>query len=323
MRRRTALAMLGSAPIAPALDAAAQTGGRTRTVAILTSHFDHPGWPAFHETLNERGYAEGRTLRLLKRSAEGQLDRLPALAAELVAARPEVVVAVNTPGTQAAIAVTKDIPIVMTDVGDPIGSGFVTSLARPGGNVTGISNQAADLTGKRLAVFRELLPAARRIAILFHPGDPITAPQIRDAEASAPKLGIEIRTLAVRASSELPETFERMAAWRADGALWLAGQTGPMLPRTIELAAVRRLPVMVLGRSWVARGGLVSYYIDQIEIFRRAAHYVDRILKGAKPAELPVEQPTKFELAINLKTARALGLAVPPNLLARADEVIE
>jgi ABC-type uncharacterized transport system substrate-binding protein len=304
----------------------AQQGGQgVHTVGVLMPQSEHvyPGYSAFLETLRLLGYQQDRNLRLVLRSAEGKLDRLPALATELVAARVEVIVAVNTPGARAAIQATKKIPIVMTHVGDPVGTGFVSNLARPGGNVTGISNMVGELSAKRLALLREVVPAAKRIAVMFNPDDPITAQQIRDAERAAPVLKVEIRFFPVRAVANVPEAFKHMLAWRADAALWILGQLQVFQSRTIELAAEHRLPVMVATRQDVEAGGFVSYYPDSFELYRRTAAYVDRILKGAKPGDLPVEQPAKFELAINLKTAKALRLTVPSSLLGRADRVVE
>ena len=310
---------------APLAVEAQQAGQADHTVGVLMPQSVHvdPSYAAFLETLRLLGYHQDRNLRLLLRSADGKLDRLPALAAELVAARVDVIVAVNTPGARAAIQATKQIPIVMTRVGDPVGTGLVSNLARPSGNVTGISIVAAELATKRLALLKEVLPSAKRIALIFNPDGPIAVPQIRDAEHAAPLLKIEIRPFPVRATVDLPETFRHMLAWRADAALWLAGQQQAFQSRTIELAAKHRLPVMVGTRQDVEAGGFISYSPDVSEAYRRTAVYVDRILKGAKPGDLPVEQPTKFELVINLKTARALGLTVPSSLRVQADRVVQ
>jgi putative ABC transport system substrate-binding protein len=308
---------------APFAAEAQPAGPEVRTVGVLTPHRDDPAYPVFFETLRQLGYHEDRNLRLLVRSAERKHDRLPALAAELVEARAEVIVAVNTPGVRAAIQATKRIPIVMSIVGDPIGSGFVSNLAHPGGNVTGISNMSGELASKRLSLLKELVPRAKRIAVLLNPVDPVTVPQMRDTERAAPVLGVEVRFFPVKTPTGLPETFMHMLAWRADAALWLAGQPDAFQPGTIELGAKHQLPAMVVRRVNVEAGGLISYFPDHAELFRRTAMYVDKILKGAKPGDLPVEQPTKFELAINLKTAKALGLAVPPSLRLQADRVVE
>ena len=320
------IAVLAFLPLAVPLAVEAQEARQpVQIVGVLTpQRLEHqPGYPTFLETLRLLGYQEGSNLRMLLRSADGNLDRLPALAAELVAARPDVIVTLNTPGARAAIQATKQIPIVMTAIGDPVGSGFVSNLARPGGNVTGISNMAAELASKRLALLKELVPGARRIAAMFNPDDPVTVLQLRDAERAAPVLKIETRFFAVRAIGNLPETFKQMLAWRADAALWILGQHQAFQTGSIELAASHRLPLMVGAGQNVEAGGLISYIGDPVERYRRTAVYVDRILRGAKPGDLPVEQPTKFELAINLKTARVLGLIIPPSLLAQADRVVE
>ncbi len=273
--------------------------------------------------LRKLGYAEGRNLRLVLRSADWKHERLPALAKELVEARAEVIVAVNTPGARAAIEAAKGVPIVFTIVGDPVGSGFVSNLARPGGDVTGISNMTGAIASKRMSLLKELVPGVKRIGVLYNPVDPVTKPQIRDAERDAPALAVEVRFFPVKAVPELPETFAQMLAWKADAAFWLSGQTNAFQPGSRELSLRHRFPVMVTLRNDVEAGGLISYFPDHAELYRRTAVYVDRILKGDKPGELPVELPTKFELAINLKTARAIGLAVPQSLLLRADRVVE
>ena len=252
-------------------------------------------------------------MRLLLRSADSKVERLPDLAAELVNARVDVILAIYTPGARAAINATKEIPIVMAIVGDPVGTGLVNNLARPGGNVTGISNMSGELASKRLQLFKEALPlAARRIAAIFNSDDPITALQIRDTEQTAQQLGVEVKFFAVRSQPTLASAFKDLHAWQAQGVLWLAGQTTPFIAGTIALATEHRLPLMVVLASDAREGGLISYFADHRELFKRAAVYVDKILKGAKPGDLPVEQPTKFELVINLKTAKALGITVPP-----------
>ena len=254
---------------------------------------------------------------------DGKLDRLDALAAEMAEAKPGVIVALQTPGASAAIKATKQIPIVFAAAGDPVGSGFVSNLARPEGNVTGISNMAAELAPNRLALMKETVPAAKRIAVLFNPQDPITEPQVRDAERAAPKLKIEIRFFPVKATGDMPNTFMQVVAWRGNAALWLFGQHQEFQAGSIELAARHRLPLMVAQRQNVEAGGLISYSADLDEAFRRAAVLVDRILNGAKTVDLPVEQPTTFDLAINLKTAKALGLVVPPSVLLQANQIVK
>jgi putative ABC transport system substrate-binding protein len=293
------------------------------TVGVLTPHKDDPNWPVFFETLKRLGYRDGENLRLVFSSAEGKHERLPALAAELVKQRPEVIVAVNTPGARAAIDASKTIPIVMCIVGDPVGTGFVSNLARPGGNVTGISNMSGQFAAKRLQILKQLVPGAKRIAVLLNPVDPVTVPQKRDTAAAAPLLGVELRAFPVRAAAELPAAFKEIKAWNADAALWLAGQAQGMQKPTAQLALEHRLPVMVQQRVDVEAGGLISYYPDHAELFRRTVEYVDLILKGAKPGELPVEQPTRFDLAVNLRAAKALGLRIPQAILVQADYVVK
>jgi putative tryptophan/tyrosine transport system substrate-binding protein len=304
---------------------AQHAGQRLPTVGVLTPQRleQQAAYPTFLETLRRLGYQEGANLRLVVRSADGKLDRLPALAAEIVAGGPDVLVALNTPGARAAIAATKQIPIVISSVGDPVGSGFVPNLARPGGNVTGVSSMGAELASKRLALLREAVPRAARIAAMFNPDDPVTGPQLRDAERAAPALSVEIRFFPVKAIEDLPATFKQIVARRADAALWILGQEQAFQARSIELAASHRLPLMVATPRNVEAGGLISYNSDPVELYERTAVVVDRVLRGAKPGDLPIEQPTRFELAINLKTAKALGITIPLPLQSRADRVVE
>ena len=282
-----------------------------------------PEYPTFVEALRALGYREGVNLHLVVREADNKLERLPVLARELVDFPVEAIVAFNTPGARAAIDATRQVPIVMTQVGDPLGSGFVTNLARPGGNVTGVSNMIADLASKRLALLKEAIPSGKRIAVIFNSGDPITAPQVRDVESSASKLAVEVRFFPVRDLKDLPETFTQMLGWKANAALWLTGQQHVFQAMTIKLASQHRLPVMVGTTGDVLAGGLISYSPDNAEVLRRTAAQVDRILKGARPGDLPVEQPTRFVLAVNMKTARTLGLKIAATVLLRADRVVE
>jgi putative tryptophan/tyrosine transport system substrate-binding protein len=311
---------IGLAAVLVAGPAAAQP---VYSIGVLTPHMEDPNYAAFPRALRELGYQEGKNLTLMVRSAERKYDRLPGLAGELVKARANVIVAVNTPGARAAIRATRDVPIVMVNVGDPLGSGFVSNLGRPGGNVTGVSNMTGALAAKRMSLMKELVPATKRIAVLYNPVDPVTAPQIRDSEQAAPRLGIEVRFYPVKAVHDLPEVFRQMLAWGANAGFWLSGQGNIFQVGTAELSIRHRLPVMVSQRVDVEAGGLISYFPDHAELYRRAALYVDRILKGAKPGELAVELPTKFELAVNLKTASAMGLAIPGSLLLQADHVVK
>jgi len=257
------------------------------------------------------------------RSADGKLDQLPTIASELVRSDVHVILALNTPGTRAAIGATKTVPIVMAEVGDPVATGFVRSLARPGGNVTGVSNMCGELAAKRLSLLREAVPGARRIAVMLNPDDPITAPQVKDAERAAPLLGVEVRFFPVRAPAEVDVAFDGVLAWRANAAMWLCGQQGVLERRSASLTPKHGLPVMSYRSDAIEFGAVLSYAPNREDLIRRAAIYVDKILKGAKPADLPVDQPTRLELVVNLKAARMLGIAIPVSVLLRADRVIE
>jgi putative ABC transport system substrate-binding protein len=217
---------------------------------------------------------------------------------------------------------TKAVPIVMTAIGDPVGLGLVKSLARPEGNVTGLSNMSGDLAGKRLELLKEAVPAVKRIVVMMHPDEPIVPIQTKDINATAARLGVELETIPLRHTHELESAFQRALQWRAQGLLRLAGQATVIGPPTAALALKHRLPSMLLLRQDVEAGGLMSYFTDHQALFRRAAMYVDRIRKGTKPSDLPVEQPIKFEFYVNLKTAQQIGVTISPNLLARADTVI-
>jgi putative ABC transport system substrate-binding protein len=322
VKRRT-FVFTGLAAITAPGSVLAASSGRACRIGVLVPSAQQWESAAFSEALRRLGYVQDQNLTLDIRSANGTLDRLPALATALVAARPDVIVAVNTPGAKAAIEATKTIPIVMVVVGDPVGSGFAESLAHPGGNATCLSNLSGELAAKRLSVLKEVVPVARRVAILLNPNDPITVPQLKDTRDAAAAIGIEVRPFPVTDTAQLPAVFDQVSQWRADGGLWLAGQAATLEKGTIELALKHRLPVMYALKRDVHDGGLVSYFAEYVELFSHAALYVDKILNGAKPADLPIEQPTKFELAINLGTAKALGLTVPQFLLAQADEVIE
>ena len=304
---------------------AQQTGSTVYTVGVLAPHDQYRAreYPAFIESLRSLGYEPDRNLRVLLRSANGQSDRLPMLARVLVDARVDVIVAINTPGAAAAVQATKQIPIVMALVGDPVATGFVSNVARPGGNVTGISTMNRELTAKRLALVKEAVPAAKRIAVLFNPGDPLNALQMEDVRRAAPRLKVEIESFPVKTPAELPGTFKRIAAWRADAGFWLSGQSQALQPAAVQLAVSYRLPVVGTYRAVVENDGLMSYAPDDLELFRRTAAYVDRILKVSNPGDLPVELPTRFLLVVNAKTAKALGVTLPQSLLLRADELIE
>jgi len=314
--------LVGALLLALCAAAEAQHKGKIFRVGVLTPAERQWDSAAFRGGLRELGYIEGSHVAIDVRSAEGKLEQMSEMAGALLKSGVDVILAVNAPGTRAAVEATKSIPIVMAAVGDPVGLGFVKSLARPEGNVTGLSNMAGDLAGKRLELLKEAAPAARRIAVMTHPDEPIGPIQVRDIQAIAPRVGVEIEIIPVRHPHELESAFQRALHWRAQGLLRLAGQATVIGPPTAKLALKHRLPSMLLLRQDVEAGGLMSYFTDHRALFRRAAAYVDKILKGARPSELPVEQPTKFEFYVNLKTAKQIGLTIPPNVLARADRVI-
>ena len=277
--------------------------------------------------LRDLGYVEGRNVVIEIRDAEGEAERLPALAAELVALKVDVIVAPNTPQALAAKQATRTLPIVFSFVADPVASGLVTSLARPGGNVTGLSSLTPELVGKRLELLTQAVPGVSRVAVLWQPGfqgERTEKDMLKGADVAARALGVRLQFVEAQGPADFDRAFSDMTRARA-GALTVLGSTMFISERRrlVDLAAKNRLPAVYARREYVDAGGLMSYGSNIADLFRRAATYVDKILKGAKPADLPVEQPTKFELVINLKTAKALGLTIPPSLLGRADQVIE
>jgi putative ABC transport system substrate-binding protein len=278
---------------------------------------------AFRQGLRGLGYVEGQNIALEERWAEGRFDRLPSLAAELVRLKVDILVTASTPAAQAGQQATQSIPIVLTNVSDPVESGLVSSLARPGGNVTGLSLMHPELAGKRLELLKEVIPKLSRVAVLSNPANPIMPPLLRETEAAARALGVQLQVVEVRDPSDFDSAFSAMTRERA-GALVVLPDAIFQNERTriAGLAAKARLPAMYAWREAVDAGGLMAYGASVPDIFRRAATYVDKILKGTKPADLPVEQPKKFEFVINLKAAKQIGLTIPPNVLARADKVI-
>jgi putative tryptophan/tyrosine transport system substrate-binding protein len=279
---------------------------------------------AFRQGLRELGYVEGQTIALESRWAEGRYDQYPALVADLVRLQVDVIVAVGGAATQATQQATKTIPIVMSVVIDPLGSGLVASLARPGGNVTGLSMMAPDLVGKQLELLKEVAPNVSRVALLWNPANPGSAPQVREAEAAARALRVRLQSLEARDPQEIDSAFAAMTRERAGALVVLAdGIFTNQVRQIAALAAKMRLPSIYGLREYVEAGGLMVYSANPLDLERRAAAYVDRLLKGAKPGDLPVEQPTKFQLVINLKTAQALGITIPPTLLFQADEVMK
>jgi len=282
-------------------------------------------WEAFAEGMRERGYIEGRNFVIERRATEGRLERSPSLAAELVGLKVDLILAVGTAAARAAQQATSAIPIVMVYVLDPVVGGVVESVARPGGNLTGVAFGAGlEIVGKHLELLKEAIPKLSRVAVLSDPAHPLDAGYRREAQAAAGVLGVTLQVYEVREPNELEGAFTAMTKAHA-GALLVPPQPFAFVHarRIADLAAKSRLPAVFAFRESVEAGGLMAYAADAPDMFRRAAVYVDKILKGAKPADLPVEQPTKFELVINLKTAKALGLTIPRSILIRADEVIQ
>jgi putative ABC transport system substrate-binding protein len=297
---------------------------RVGYLSVLSPSSDAARLEAFRQGLGELGYVEGQSLTIEARYADGKLNRLPDLAGELVRLKVDVIVAGGSTAIRATKNATKLIPIVMAHGSDPVALGYVASLARPGGNITGLTHLAPELGGKRLELLKDMIARLARVAVLTDPGTGGHGPQIRELEVAAPALGLQLRPVEVRAPDELESAFSAMTTWRAGAFIGLQQPTLDRLrQRIVDLAAKNRLPAMYPNSEYVETGGLVSYAADIVAMFRRAATYVDKILKGTKPADLPVEQPTKFELVINLKTAKQIGLTIPPNVLARADKVIK
>ena len=279
---------------------------------------------AFLHGLRDLGYVEGQNLVMERRDAEGQLDRLPALAAQLVARQVEVIVTWGVPGTRAAQQATSTIPIVMAEAGDPVRTGLVASLARPGGNVTGLSVMDPDLNSKQLQLLKEAAPKISRVAVLYNPTFPASVLSLREVQAAGPALGLAILPMEVRTADELDAQLAVMTSMHADALLTFGDPfTSRHQSRLLDFAATHQWPAASLWREFVEAGGLMSYGPSLRDLFRRAATYVHKILQGAKPGDLPVEQPMKFDLILNLKTAKALGLTIPPTLLFQADEVIK
>lgn len=331
MKRREFIVRLGAAAVAATslawpLPARGDEGRKKYTIGYLSSGSPNlvEAYAAFAAALGELGWVEGKNIIFERRYAENRPERLAAFAAELVRLNVDLIAAEGTLAPLAARQVTSTIPIVMTVAGDPLRSGLVESLARPGGNVTGMSLMAPDLGGKRLELLKELLPRLGRVAVLWNATNPYAALVYQQTEVAGRTLGIAVQSLELRGPDDFDRAFETARQQHPDALIAVEDPlTGGHQKRIVEFAADDRLPSLFGFRDGVFAGGLVSYGANFPDLFRRAAGYVDKILKGAKPADLPVQQPTKFELVINLKTAKALGLAVPSTLLARADEVIE
>jgi putative ABC transport system substrate-binding protein len=328
VHRRDFLVAAGTLLAAPLVAEAQQAANVTRIGYLshnlaASSHLRD----AFLQGLRELGYVEGRNVVIEYRYAEGKPERLPALAAELVALKVDVIVTVSNTTALAAKQATRTVPIVFTAVADPVAAGIVTSLARPGGNLTGLASLGSELVGKRLELLKQAVPVVDRVAVLWLPGalgERTEKDMFKDAEAAARALGVGLQFVEARVPADFDRAFSDMTSARADALTLLPSNMFLREHRRlVDLAAKNRLPAVYGSREFVDAGGLMSYGANQVDLYRSAATYVDKILKGAKPDDLPVEQSSKFELVINLKTANALGLTVPPSLLQRADEVIQ
>jgi putative ABC transport system substrate-binding protein len=326
MERRAFLAGAAALLAAP-LAAEAQQGGKVWRVGYLAAGSGSENLTylnAFRQGLRDLGYVEGRSITIEYRWGEGKYERLPKLADELAQLKVDVIVAANAPSAQAAKEATREIPIVMTVLVDPAAAGLVASLARPGGNVTGLSMIAPELVGKQLELLKQVVPKISRVAVLGNPANPGTAPQLREAKAAAQALGLQLQVVEARGPSELDGAFAAMTSARAEAVLVLVdAMFGSQREKIANLAIKSRLPAVSGLTRHAQAGDLLAYGASRVDVYRRAATYVDKIIKGAKPADMPIEQPTKFELVINLKTAKTLGLTIPQSLLQRADEVIQ
>jgi ABC-type uncharacterized transport system substrate-binding protein len=320
MKRRGFLAVLGSAAVWPLTAHAQQPKVAKLGVLVAGTPDPQPFWTTFRQALRDLGYIEGQNIQFDYRSAEGDRNRLKGLAADLVRDNVDIIVTWQTPTVTAAKQITSDIPIVMADSGDPVGTGLVASLARPGGNVTGMAGVTAELAGKSVELIQQIIPSSTQIAALCNGPDPFSKPFLAQIELGGKATGIAVKPIILSSNDQLDVAFSSMSDEHIDAVV-----VQPSLPtqRTVELALQHHLPAVSVPRWFADAGGLLSYSPRQADIYRKAATYVDKILKGAKPGDLPVEQPTKFELVLNLKTAKALGLTFPPKLVAIADEVIE
>jgi ABC-type uncharacterized transport system substrate-binding protein len=324
MMNRRAFIVTAAGLLAPRAAAAQKTGKVYRIgvldptpMALSVGNLD-----AFRQGMRELGYVEGQNFALEYRSPEGRANRFPDLAHELVRLKVDLILTRGTPAVTAAKSATRTIPIVMAASGDPVGVGVVTGLARPGGNVTGLSALTAELSGKRLQLLKEAIPGAQRVAAVLDRGAPAT--QWRATEQAARSIGLQPQVFYLEKAEDLEPAFDGAAKQRADAVLvGLGAVIQNNIDHVVALAARHRLPSVFNSREFVVAGGLMAYGVSYPDSYRRAASYIDKILKGAKPADLPIEQPTKFELVINLRTAKALGLTIPPSLLARAEQLIE
>jgi putative tryptophan/tyrosine transport system substrate-binding protein len=327
MKRRDFIIMAGGAAAALPLAAPAQQAGKVYRMGFLgnsTAALEANLVEPLREALRDLGYVEGQNILIEYRWAEGKYERFPALTAELIALKVDVIVTAGTPASLAVKKAATSIPLVMVAVGDPVATGLVASIGRPGGNITGLTSISSEIEGKRLELLREVVPTLSHIAVLWNAASPIQVIEERETRTAAQVLGMKMLSLGVRTREEIEDALTTIVRERPGALLVLADRLFlHHRTRIMDFAAQHRLPGVHAYRELVEVGGLMSYGPSYADMHRRAATYVDKILKGAKPADLPVQAPTKFELVINLKTAKALGLEIPPTLIARADEVIE
>jgi putative ABC transport system substrate-binding protein len=327
MDRRTFIRAVAGGIFAAPLSSVAQSSAKTVRIgrlSPLSAEADVPLLAAFRTGMRDLGWVEGETFLIETRYADGNPIRFPEIAAELVRRRVDVILAGSSPGALAAKNAAGTIPVVMVTTGDPVGDGLVASLARPGGNLTGMTALSQGLSAKRLELLKEAVPGVTRVAVLTNPASPNTGPFVKESAAVAQALRVQLQLVEAHDPSEFETAFATMASKHAAGLMVLADAAFiTHRKRIVELAAIGRLPAVYGEREFVDAGGLMFYGASLTDMYRGAAFYIDKILKGAKPADLPVEQPTKFVLVINLKTAKALGLTIPQSLLLRADEVIQ
>jgi ABC-type uncharacterized transport system substrate-binding protein len=324
MTKKILLLALCSMLLAPCSSAQAQQRTKIPRIGYLNpGNVTSARIETFRQGLRELGYVEGKSIAIEYRSAEGKIERFPDLAAELVNLKVDVIFAVSTPAVLAAKNATKTIPIIFTNIGDPVTAGVIASLARPGGNITGLATLSPELSGKGLELLKETVPKVSRVGVIWNPDNPGKTSGLKDTEVAAQALRLQLQSLEVRGPKDVEPAFQAARREQIGALIVLRDvvinkETKPI----VELARKNRLPAIYSDRDFVDNGGLMSYGPNIDDLFRRATVYIDKILKGAKPADLPVEQPTKFELVINLKTAKQIGVTMPPNVLARADKVI-
>ena len=326
MKKKISVLTLCAMILGLCVSAEAQQSGKVSRIGFLagaSASFNSAQIKVFLQGLRELGYVEGKNIVIEYRYADGNLDQLPDLVADLVRLKVDLIVTNSSPGVLAAKKATRTVPIVFVSIGDPVGSGHVDSLARPGGNVTGLTTLGPGLAGKRLELLKEAFPKVSRVAVLWNPANPNLTPERKETEVAAQGLGVQLQSVEVRSVNDFDNAFLAITNERAQALLTTPDPlNNSQAKRIIEFATKNRLPAMYANPEFVDRGGLMSYAPSYSDLYRRTAIYVDKILNGAKPAELPVEQPKKFEFIINLKAAKQIGLTIPPTVLARADKVI-